>query len=234
MQSFFHGQEKSGGIYRITNGVNGRVYLGSTKGFSDRKRKHNSALLRGGHHNHELQRDFCLYGEGVFTFEVVKVILDEPLRVQTEIEMILEILGGGCYNVSAYGKMTLSHSQATKDKIRNALKGRTPSLEAREKNRQAQLGKRHSPETREKISQRAKDQIRLPKSQETIEKLRAISTGRKHTPETKARMSKARKGRVLSEDHRKRISLGQVGRVQSPETRAKISAANRRRYSNPK
>lgn len=69
-----------------------------------------------------------------------------------------------------------------------------------------------------------------------VERVRAASVGRRHTeeskakiaaaharPETKAKLSAALKGRVVSEDARRRI--GEAQRNPSPETRARKSAA---------
>lgn len=45
------------------------------------------------------------------------------------------------------------------------------------------------------------------------------------SPETRAKISRAAKGRVISEEQRRKIAIGRTGKIHSPETRAKMSAA---------
>ena len=61
----------------------------------------------------------------------------------------------------------------------------------------------------------------------------APARGRKKTPEAIAKMSAAKRGRPLSDAHRKALSIAGRGRKNSPETRAKLSAVNSgKRHSN--
>jgi group I intron endonuclease len=50
--------------------------------------------------------------------------------------------------------------------------------------------------------------------------------GTMHTPATRARMSAAGKGRVLSEEHRRKIGTSHIGKKLSAAARAKISVAH--------
>lgn len=45
----------SGGIYKIVNLVNEKVYVGSAKNFNRRKNQHFNALIKGCHPNIKLQ-----------------------------------------------------------------------------------------------------------------------------------------------------------------------------------
>ena len=60
------------GIYKITNKLNGRIYIGSSKLFKVRWKQHSKALLNNKHSNKFLQRDFNKCGEEVFIFEIVE------------------------------------------------------------------------------------------------------------------------------------------------------------------
>jgi group I intron endonuclease len=60
------------GIYKITNKLNGRIYIGSSKLFKLRWKQHSKALRNNKHSNKFLQRDFNKCGEGVFVFEIVE------------------------------------------------------------------------------------------------------------------------------------------------------------------
>lgn len=175
MKAVFHGHEKSGGIYTITNEVNGRVYIGSTKRLKGRYHAHCSNLRKQDHHNHDLQLDFCLYGEDVFTFEVVRVIPDEPTRIEEEYLLIRSYTPDGRYNSSEYPCQTtlgFSHSPETKAKMSATRKGHRPTGPSK-----------HSPETKSKMS--ASHTKRTP---DMVARMTAHLTGRKHTPETKSKM----------------------------------------------
>ena len=75
-----------------------------------------------------------------------------------------------------------------------------------------------------------------PKSTEHREKLRLANIGKHLSDETKRKISltlegrpSPMKGRILSPNHRQKISNAMRGRIYSAETRAKIGAANKRR-----
>ena len=50
------------GIYKITNLIDGKVYIGQTVNYNKRKKRHLSSLENGNHHNEHLQRAFDKYG----------------------------------------------------------------------------------------------------------------------------------------------------------------------------
>ena len=45
------------GIYKITNLLNGKVYVGQSQNVFERKIQHFTALRNGNHENHEMQKD---------------------------------------------------------------------------------------------------------------------------------------------------------------------------------
>lgn len=62
------------GVYIITNLVNKKVYIGSTKNtFHSRRRGHFSRLIKNTHNNVHLQNSFNKYGEDNFTFEILAI-----------------------------------------------------------------------------------------------------------------------------------------------------------------
>jgi len=98
-------------------------------------------------------------------------------------------------------------SEATRQKIRDKLKGRKISEEARRK----RIGRKLSPEHRRNIGLASKGKKH---SEKTKRKMR----GRKHTDESRRKMSEARKGKKnpmygkrLSEEHRRKI--GRKGKL---------------------
>lgn len=60
------------GIYKIENTVNGKVYIGQSVDIKKRWKAHRSELCNNTHDNIYLQADWNEYGEGAFTFEVIK------------------------------------------------------------------------------------------------------------------------------------------------------------------
>lgn len=58
-------------IYLITNKVNGKTYVGSTKDYIKRQNQHFYSLNSGKHHNVYLQRTFNKYGN-VFEFSILE------------------------------------------------------------------------------------------------------------------------------------------------------------------
>lgn len=64
--------KKVGGIYKIENRINGKVYIGQTSNLHKRKLEHFAALRRGNHCNKHLQFAFNKYGEENFKFEVIE------------------------------------------------------------------------------------------------------------------------------------------------------------------
>src|SRR5690554_476411 len=60
------------GIYKITNLIDGKVYIGQTVNYNKRKKRHLSSLKNGNHHNEHLQRAFDKHGEDSFKIELIK------------------------------------------------------------------------------------------------------------------------------------------------------------------
>ena len=70
------------GIYKITNLVNGKFYIGSSIDLKRRKNRHFKLLRDNKHHSLHLQRAFNIYGEENFQFQVLKYVADESkLRI---------------------------------------------------------------------------------------------------------------------------------------------------------
>ena len=62
------------GIYKITNKINNKIYIGSSKNIANRWKDHMSELESGDHSNYKLQNAINEFGIQNFTFEVIEVI----------------------------------------------------------------------------------------------------------------------------------------------------------------
>jgi len=60
------------GIYKITNTLNNKLYIGSSINLSSREYKHFWMLNKGIHDNEYLQKSFNKYGIDIFKFEIVE------------------------------------------------------------------------------------------------------------------------------------------------------------------
>ena len=67
------------GVYKITNQINGKFYIGSSKDLSRRKKDHFRLLKKGINHSILLQRAVNKYGLNNFIFEVIAECSEELL-----------------------------------------------------------------------------------------------------------------------------------------------------------
>lgn len=121
------------GIYKITNLINNKFYIGSSSNLKKRLYEHQRELNLGVHTNKHLQSAWNKYGEENFKFEVVETIDDEVFTNKylrdLETKYIQELR---CYEDSigynfipgGIGTLNLPCSEEKKKKISNANKGK--------------------------------------------------------------------------------------------------------------
>ena len=130
-------------------------------------------------------------------------------------------------------------SEATRQKIRDKLKGRKISEEARrnrigrklsEEHRRniglASKGKKHSEETKRKMRGRKHTDESRRKMSEARKGEKNPMYGKHHSEEHRRKISEANKGKKISEEHKKKLRLANIGKKPSEETRRKIGLAN--------
>lgn len=71
-------------IYMISNTVNDKVYIGSTKHYKRRKKEHLFALEQGNHHSNHLQNAVNKYGIDKFHFSILETEIDDYNRIEEE------------------------------------------------------------------------------------------------------------------------------------------------------
>lgn len=177
-------------VYKHTT-PNNKVYIGITRRpLNERWRKGNGYV-----NNTYFYKAVCKYGWKNIKHEILFCNLSKEEAEQKEIELIKQYKSNNRdfgYNIENGGNVCGTHSQETKDKISKALKGK-----------QNCLGR--------KITQ---------------EHIMKLWEGRKNAPK------KPRKG--ISEEHKKRISLFNKGKIVSEETRKKLSETQKERMKDPK
>jgi hypothetical protein len=78
------------GIYKITNKINGKFYIGSSKDLTRRRKDHFRLLKKGVNHSTLLQRAVNKYGLNNFVFEII-VECSEHLLFIVEQKLVNEL-----------------------------------------------------------------------------------------------------------------------------------------------
>lgn len=128
------------GVYKITNIVNGKFYIGSSFDIKSRTKGHLNDLRADRHCNNHLQRSFNKHGEDRFIFETLVYCPVEELLI---LEQYLMDFYQPQYNIqkTAGSPLGTKMSEETKEKLRILRTGSVQSQESREKNRQSNINR---------------------------------------------------------------------------------------------
>lgn len=124
-----------GRIYKITNLINEKIYIGlTTKTLDDRFCGHKKAS-RCDKPRYAIHKAIKKYGEHNFTIELLEECSTKLLLDRAEIKWIdrLNSRGKLGYNLTSGGASGFSHSQETRKLISEKVRGKIKSLEAIEK-----------------------------------------------------------------------------------------------------
>lgn len=118
-------------VYRITNKVNGKVYIGQTINFGKRSKEHFSTLRKNIHRNQYLQHAFNKYGEESFQIDILKLCphdkLDEfEIYYMKKYDSLNKKVG---YNMLTGGNERRIVPEEVRKKISAAHKGRRNTIE---------------------------------------------------------------------------------------------------------
>lgn len=152
-----------GYIYKITNFINGKTYVGSTNGkLNHRWNIHKSLLRRHIHGNKHLQNSWNKYGESNFKFDMIEEC-DNSVLIERE-EYNKNLLFSE-YNLApiteSFGKLNKGRKLTTehKEKISRGNIGKILSEEHKKILIQSRIGTHHSVETKLKISSSRKGKL---------------------------------------------------------------------------
>lgn len=192
------------GIYKITNTVNGKFYIGSSRDVKHRWTEHKSELNGKYHNNPRLQNAWLKYGETVFSFEVVEQVSEFDLLTREQYwidqtQCLKKTIG---YNICPFAAAP--------------MKGRTASLKTRAKQSASHVGRKRQFKNKEQW------RANIKKSWET-RRLTPVSAS------TRKKQSRVRKGKKRSIKTRNKISSSLRGRIPSPAQVANITRYNEQR-----
>lgn len=239
--------ERSAFVYRLTNTVTGKCYIGICASKVQRRwRRHCNSAAANKPRNRNcpaLHGAIRKYGEAVFNIETLYQAVNwkEACKVERGLIAQYGTMAPNGYNLTSGGEGLLGLPMSEANKRLNSLRSK---------------GKPMSPETRAKISEAARlkreakpPRVIMPKAPrrytaETRAKMSAWQIGKKHSAETKAKIAAKAVGRKktpeqieemrqreFSPAHRAKIKAALKGREFSQEWRARISEGLRRRWA---
>jgi group I intron endonuclease len=134
------------GIYRITNLISGKIYIGCASNIRTRINGHLYSLRKSNHSNQYLQKAWIKYGEESFIFEIIEKCNINLLHAKEHYWVIkyncLDKNIG--YNLKPTDPEGHSiHSEETKEKLRIANKGKKPSILCIQKLKERKLSSEH-------------------------------------------------------------------------------------------
>lgn len=146
------------GIYKITNLIDGKIYIGQTVNYKKRKTSHLTSLKNGKHHNEHLQRAFEKYGENSFKIKLIKECTIEELD-KLEKYYINEL--DACnhdkgYNMMYGGQAFRKFTKQVRQKMSEVGKGRKFTEEHKKRIGLAQKGRVISRQSIEKAKETRK------------------------------------------------------------------------------
>lgn len=199
-------------IYKITNKINGKIYIGQTR---------QSLAQRWSKHCKQKKTNYMYsaihkYGRENFTIEEIDRASSEQELNEKEIYWISfynstnREIG---YNIKEGGNQC-SCPEETRLKIGEANAGRKPSELAIQNSVNSRKGKKLSDQTRQKMSE---SRIGHTVSEETRQVLKSKLTGKKRTPEQIERIRQGQLGRKQTEEHKEAIRQGNLGKKRTPE-----------------
>lgn len=195
------------GIYKITNIIKDKPYIGQSKNIKKRWEKHRNYTSG----SRAITSALKLYGLDNFTFEIIhRCIVDDLDKWEIHYIKKYDSLSPNGYNLTTGGRRPV-WSKVSRDRLRNA-----------------KLGKKASSATRLKMSIARRG---IKRSKESIEKTRQFHIGRKRTKLTCQNIRRSLLGRKLSRQHKINIGKGLLGRKHSPEAILNMKKPNTEQHN---
>ena len=209
------------GIYKITNIIKNKYYIGSSINLKSRKYKHFKDLERNIHCNKKLQNSYNKHGSINFVFEIIEEVEyseDKKLfkknlleREQYWIDEFNTVNEGYNINPLAMSRLGSTISEEHKELLRKVNKGNKYNL-----------GRKASEETRNKMSKSAS-----AKSDDVKRRISNTLKGHKVSEETRKILIERNTGRIISEETRIKLRESHLGNKHTEEAKLKIGEAHK-------
>jgi group I intron endonuclease len=208
------------GVYKITNNVNGKVYIGQSINIKNRWKDHIYALNRKDSSCVLLQRAWNKYKQESFSFEILELCTEDELDdVEVKYIDIYDAINNG-YNIESGGNKNKHLSEETKQKLRESHLGKVASNETRKKMSESRTGEKnpmygqtHSEEARRKISEAKKGKPGYPRTDYQKECARLANLGKEVSEETRKKISEANKGNIPHNKNLKQVYCIELNKV---------------------
>jgi group I intron endonuclease len=207
---------KMGIIYKATNTVTGKVYIGQTiRTLEKRIRGHRTLAFRKEKPKFKFHKAIRKYGLEAFIWEVVLTCLVEELN-DKETTCIKEndSYRNGYNMTEGGGAKYLSITSEVRQKMEAGRKGRKPSKETRQKMSECRRGDKNHFYGRHH-------------TEGTRQKLREMNIGKLLSDETKRKIGLSSAGHTLSLETRERMSKERLGKPRPKESIEKASRTKR-------
>ena len=203
-------------VYKATNLINNKVYIGyTTNKLEERIKQHFSKVGDGCYFHNALGK----YGKENFQWDIIDYAdtaeeLSEKEAYWIDYYQSFTDKNKG-YNSTSGGEVSKKMSEDVRRKISDGNKGKVLSEEAREKISKALTGRIVSEETKKKrsIALMGENNPMYGKklTDEQKKKIGQASLGHKLTQEAKDKISRANKGKIVSEETREKLSRAKTG-----------------------
>ena len=184
------------GVYKISNTLSGRYYIGYSTNINKRFTVHRSKLKKNCHDNIFLQRAYGLDGEDKFIYEIIHRCNTEKEAKEIELQYLTDLtIRDKLYNLNynnSGGDLLTTHpnKEAIRDKISKSCAETISKMSAEERKekygqngeKNGMYGKTHTEEARKKFSE--------------VHKGNKYCKGKKATNETRQKISEIAKKRI--------------------------------------
>lgn len=208
---------KISGIYKITNLINKKIYIGSAVNISQRKSVHFYDLKNNWHSSIKLQRSFNKHGENNFKFEIIEEVANVKNLIKREQYYLNKFLFANenddrfiklGYNIcrEAGSSLGYKHTDVWKEEAKKrklGKKGTACSEQTKIAIAKANKGRVATIETRKKMSIARAKYLTLFGHPAKGSKRK----GRPHTIKSKERLRQAHLGKKASEATKLKMSL---------------------------